>query len=50
MVPEGADPAVVEELVNPTDPIDAHSPPWLADGGALGYQHGMITELTVIDR
>ena len=50
MVPEGADPAVVERLVNPPDPATADSPPWLAEGGALGYQHGMITEFTVVDR
>ena len=50
MVPEGADPAVIETMVNPTDQSDATSPPWLADGGPLGYQHGMITQFTVIER
>jgi len=50
MVPEGADPAIVERLVNPPDPPTSTAPPWLADGGPLGYQHGMITEFTVVDR
>jgi hypothetical protein len=50
MTREGADPAVVERLVNPPDPATADSPPWLADGGSVGYQHGMITEFTVVDR
>lgn len=50
MVPEGADPAVVERMVNPPDPSDSPTPPWKADGGLLGYQHGMIMEFTVVDR
>lgn len=50
MVPEGADPVVVERLVNPPDPATSPAPPWLAEGGALGYQHGMIAEFTVVDR
>jgi hypothetical protein len=34
MVPEGADPAIVERLVNPpSDTFDSESPPWIADGG-----------------
>ncbi len=50
MTREGADPAVVERLVNPPDPSTSTAPPWLADGGPMGYQHGMITEFTVVDR
>lgn len=50
MVPEGADPAVVERMVNPPDASTTDTPPWLADGGLLGYEHGMIIEFTVVDR
>jgi hypothetical protein len=50
MVPEGADPAAVERMVNPPDPSTADTPPWLADGGSLGYQHGMITIVNVVER
>jgi hypothetical protein len=50
MVPEGADPAIIERMVNPPDPATVATPPWLADGGPLGYQHGMIAEFTVVER
>jgi hypothetical protein len=50
MVPEGADPAIIERMVNPPDPATVPTPPWLADGGPLGYQHGMIAEFTVVER
>lgn len=50
MIPEGADPAVVERAVNPPDEADAPTPPWMAEGGLLGYQHGMLIEFMVIDR
>jgi hypothetical protein len=50
MVPEGADPAIIERMVNPPDPATVPTPPWLADGDPLGYQHGMIAEFTVVER
>jgi len=50
MVREGADPAVVERMVDPPDASTTDTPPWLAEGGLLGYQHGMIMEFNVVDR
>lgn len=44
MVPQGADPAVVEEAVASESP----APPYQVPGGLLGYEHGMIAIVTVM--
>jgi hypothetical protein len=47
MIPEGADAAVVEETVDPSDPASMHGVPYKIPGGPLGYEHGMIAIVTV---
>ena len=48
-IPQGLDAETVRAVVDPADPTIIPSPPWLLDGGLLGYQHGMIIEFFVID-
>jgi hypothetical protein len=47
LIPQGADAAVVEENVNPSASAAMHGAPWRIPGGPLGYEHGMITIVTV---
>jgi hypothetical protein len=47
-IPQGLDAETVRSVVDPADAAISPSPPWLLDGGPLGYQHGMIIELFVI--
>jgi plastocyanin len=47
VVPQGADPAVVAETVNPASSSDSGGTPYRIAGGPLGYQHGMIAIVTV---
>lgn len=48
-IPQGLDAETVRTVVDPADAAISPSPPWLLDGGPLGYQHGMIIEFFVID-
>jgi len=48
-VPQGLDAETVRNVVDPADQATSPSPPWLLDGGLLGYQHGMILEFFVIE-